>query len=63
MENSDKVRWIGKRIYVRLKNSNRAYSGVVIAENCISITIRDIVGHLVQINFDEVGLLQEQPEK
>jgi len=51
MSDSDKIGWKGKQIYVRLKNSNRAYSGVVLSENDFSITIKDIVGHLVTINF------------
>lgn len=56
----DDTLWKGKRIYCKLKNTYRAYSGIVIAEDNISITIRDIKGNLVKINFDEAGLLQEE---
>jgi hypothetical protein len=59
MEKSDMV-WLKKKVYIRLKNSNRSYSGIVLVETKESITIRDIVGHLVTINFSEIGLLQEE---
>lgn len=52
--------WIGRKIYCRLKGTGRAYSGVVIGEDNISITIKDVKGNLVRILFDEAGLLQEE---
>ena len=52
--------WKGKKIFCKIKNSTRAYAGVVVAEDKISITIRDIRGNLVKINFDEAGFLQEE---
>ncbi len=59
MENSDKI-WIGKKVFVKVKNSNRAYSGLVLNENDFSITLRDIVGHIVQLNLSELSILQEE---
>lgn len=54
------MKWRGKKVYCRLKNSSRAYSGLVLEEDYISITLRDLRGHLVKLNFDEIGLLQEE---
>lgn len=59
MESYEKI-WTGKRVYVKLKNSERCYSGLVLDEGEIFLTIRDIKNHLVQIPFDEIGLLQEE---
>ena len=58
----DKI-WTGKKVYIKIKNSNRAYSGLVLDEDFISITIRDIMNHLVKINLDEISLLQEEFER
>jgi hypothetical protein len=60
METSDKI-WQGKRVFVKLKSFlNRCYVGSVLAEDNFSITIRDKVGQLVRLNFDELALLQEE---
>lgn len=56
----DVMLWIGKKVYLKLKNSNRSYSGVVIDETNNSIIIRDIRNHIVRISLDECSLLQEE---
>lgn len=62
MDDNQKL-WVGKRIYVRLKNSTRAYSGHVLDENETSILIKDMYGNFVRISLDEIGILQEQKLK
>ena len=52
--------WIGKKIYIKLKNSNRSYSGVVIDENSEMFTLRDIYGKLVDISKSEIAFRQEE---
>lgn len=52
--------WYGKKIFVKLKNSNRSYSGIVLNENDLSITIKDIYGHLVDISKSEIAFRQEE---
>jgi hypothetical protein len=55
----DKI-WIGKKVFVKLKNSTRAYSGIVLNETPDTIIIRDIINHLVSINKSEIAILQEE---
>lgn len=52
--------WKDKKIYVKIRNTNRSYSGIVLEENEFSITIKDIVGHLVSINKSEASIIQEE---
>jgi len=52
--------WKDKKVYVKIKNSNRSYSGIVLDENESSITIKDIAGHLVSINKSEYSFIQEE---
>ena len=62
METIDKI-WLGKKVFLKLKNSTRCYSGLVLGEDEIGITIKDIKNHLVKIPFDEIGLLQEESQR
>ena len=59
---NDKL-WIGKKVFIKLKNSTRCYSGVVIEEDEIFLTLIDIKNHLVKIPLDEIQLLQQEEEK
>jgi hypothetical protein len=59
MNDYDKI-WKGKKVYIKLKSSNRAYSGIVLDETEETITLKDIVGHLVRLNKSEIGILQEE---
>lgn len=52
--------WINKKVYVKILNSNRAYSGIVVAEDNNSITLLDIRNHQVYINKADVSLIQEE---
>lgn len=52
--------WQGKRVYIRLKDSKRNYSGQVITEDSNSISIIDIKGHLVQISKSNLDLIQQE---
>jgi hypothetical protein len=52
--------WIGKKVYIALKNSNRAYSGVILNETEFVLTIRDIRGNLVDISKSEIAFRQEE---
>jgi len=52
--------WKDKKVYVKIRNTNRSYSGIVLEENEFSITIKDIAGHLVSINKSETGIIQEE---
>ena len=59
-DNDDKL-WKDKKVYIKLKGFvNRSYSGIVLEESTDTITIRDIMGHLVSINKSEIALLQEE---
>jgi len=60
---NDKL-WKDKKVYIKLKGfTNRSYSGVVLEESVDTITIRDIMGHLVSINKSEIALLQEEERR
>lgn len=56
----DDMLWVGKKTYIKLKNSNRSYSGVVLNETEELITIKDIYGHLVDISKSEIAFRQEE---
>lgn len=58
----DGKRWIGKRVYIILKN-NRQYSGTIINQTETAFELRDKFGLHVLIAFDDVSLLQEQKAK
>jgi hypothetical protein len=51
---------IGKRVYIKIKDSSRYYSGLVIDETELYITIKDIAGHLVYITKSEASFIQEE---
>lgn len=52
--------WLGKKVFVSIKNSSRKYSGKVIVEDETSITIIDITGKQVQITKDSTEFIQEE---
>lgn len=51
--------WIGKKVKVVLKKDGRYYKGLVVDEDHLGITIRDIVGKLVFFHRDELSVLEE----
>ena len=57
MENKKTI-WMNKKVYLRIVD--RAYSGRVIEEDEISITIIDIYTHHVRFLKKDVILLQEE---
>jgi len=59
MEESDKI-WKGKKVFLKLRNSTRAYCGIVLDETQDTIILRDIVNHLVSISKSEIALLQQE---
>ena len=52
--------WLGKKIYVKIKDSNRYYSGRVVDEDSNTLKIIDINGHHVSINKAETSFIQEE---
>lgn len=52
--------WLNKKVYISIKNSNRKYSGKVIIEDAISLTIIDINGKQVRITKDSTEFIQEE---
>ena len=52
--------WLNKKVYVKIRNFNRSYSGKVIEENEFSITIIDLANHQVLINKEDCSLIQEE---
>jgi hypothetical protein len=58
----EKKIWMNKKVYVRISNLNRAYSGRVIEEDDFSITIIDINGKRVLINKKDAAFIQEEKE-
>lgn len=58
----EKKIWMNKKVYVRISNLNRAYSGRVIEEDDFSITIIDINGKIVLINKKDAAFIQEEKE-
>ena len=55
----DENRWISKKVYLQLING-RFYTGTVIDENSLSITIKDKFNKLVQISKSDLSFLQEE---
>jgi hypothetical protein len=55
--------WTGKRVYIKLKNSTRCYSGYIIDETSTSITLLDINNNRVMLALESLEILQEQPER
>jgi len=62
MDNMDDTKniWIGKKVFISIKNNNRKYTGRVISENDNSITIIDVMANQVFINKDSVDFIQEE---
>jgi len=54
------IEWLGKKIYVKIKDSNRYYSGRVIDEDDSIIKLIDINGHRVSVNKSETSFIQEE---
>ena len=54
------IEWLGKKIYVKIKDSNRYYCGRVLDEDDSTIKIIDINGHRVSVNKSETSFIQEE---
>lgn len=52
--------WLNKKVYLKIKNSNRSYSGKIIDENNLFITLIDIKNNQVQINKEDISIIQEE---
>lgn len=59
MDKKDLI-WKDKKVYIKLLNSNRSYSGIVIEETEDKIILKDIYSHLVEIKRSEIALMQEE---
>ena len=51
--------WIGKKVYISLKSGMR-FTGVVLEETSVNLTIKDKFSHNVMISKDEISLLKEE---
>ena len=52
--------WMNKKVFIKLSNMNRAYSGRVISEDENTLTIIDITGKNVQIKKLDCSIIQEE---
>lgn len=52
--------WINKKVYIKMRDSPRSYSGRVINEDELSITFIDVMTHHVRILKADASIIQEE---
>lgn len=52
-------KWLGKKVFIKLKSNSWSYIGRVIEENETFVTIIDVMGKRVSLSFDSIEIIKE----
>lgn len=59
MEEGSCQKWKGKKVFILLK-SGRVYTGQVIHDDFVFLTLKDKFSKTVQVSFDDISVIQEE---